>query len=152
EGGDEALPVGALLGKHFPARLGDPIVAAASLPRLLDPPSLDPAAILHAVERRVQGRQREPDAAARSLLDQLADLVPVVAFVLDEREDDDLGAALLRFFDGASRGHAGPLYAGVLYVPLTARRPKRLAGASASVGSRGMANQDPALDLSQTQW
>src|SRR3954453_9194412 len=117
ERGDEPRPVGALLGEHLPAGLGDAVVAAAALAGLLDPAALDPAAVLEPVEGRVEGGEREAQPAIGPLLDQLRDLVPVVALVFDNREDDQLGAALLRFLECARR-HAGPLYAGALYITL----------------------------------
>src|SRR5687767_4511441 len=46
ERGDEAAPVGALIREHAPAGLGDAVIAAAALAGFLDPPRLDPAAIL----------------------------------------------------------------------------------------------------------
>src|SRR5262245_55852604 len=79
ERGDEPPPVGALLGEHAPPGLGDPIVAAPPLAGLLDPASLDPAAILEPVQRGVERREREPAAPARARLDELRDLVPVMA-------------------------------------------------------------------------
>src|SRR5262245_39508526 len=106
ERGDEAGPVGALLGEDAPAGLGDAVVTAAALARLLDPAPLDPAAILHAVERRVERGEREPEAAIRALLDEPRDLVPVMALVLDEGENHHLGASLLGFIDRSACRHA----------------------------------------------
>src|SRR5689334_20958171 len=52
--GDEAAPVGALLGEHPPSGLRDAVVAPPPLAGLLDPAPLDPAAILQPVERGVE--------------------------------------------------------------------------------------------------
>src|SRR3954452_520538 len=99
---DETAPVGALLDEHAPPRVGNPVVAAAALPGLFHPPALDPAAIFEAIQRRVERREREPQAAAGPLLDQLGDLVPVITLVFDDGENHDLGAAFLGFVERAS--------------------------------------------------
>src|SRR5262245_20687402 len=95
DGGDEALPSLALLGQHAAAFPGDPVVAAAALSGLLDPPAADPAALFEAVEQGIERGHGEPHLAARARLDQLRHLVAVPGPVLDEREDDELGAAFL---------------------------------------------------------
>src|SRR3954467_3173314 len=100
--GDEAAPVGALLDEHAPPRVGNPVVAAAALAGLFHPPALDPAAIFEAIERRVERGERELQAAAGPLLDQLGDLVAVMALVFDDGENHDLGAAFLGFVERAS--------------------------------------------------
>src|SRR5215831_1524254 len=81
---DQARPVGPLLAEHAAPGLGDAVVAAPALPGLLDPPPLDPPALLEAVERGVERGERKAQAAAAAGLDQLADLVAVVALVLDD--------------------------------------------------------------------
>src|SRR5205809_768868 len=68
------------------------------------------------VERGVERGQREAEAAGGPRLDQLGDLVAVVPFVLDDRQDHDLGAAFLGLVNRSSRCHAGPLYEGELYI------------------------------------
>src|SRR5204863_4841049 len=92
-------------GEDAPARLGDAIVAAAPLSCLLDPSPFDPAALLEAVERGVERRQGEAQAAAGAGLDQLGDRVTVAALVLDDRQDDDLGAAFLGFVERSACRH-----------------------------------------------
>ena len=113
---DEPAPVFALFRQDRAAGLGDAVVAAPALAGLLDPASLDPAAVLEAVERGVERREREAEVAAGALFDQLRDLVAVVRFVLDHREDHDFGAAFLGLVDRSALCHAGTLYAGQLYV------------------------------------
>src|SRR3954449_222750 len=112
--GDETAPVGALLGQDAPPRVRDPVVTPPAGARLLDPASLDPAAVLEAVQGGVQRRERErqpavrgllggeqggvppPDLerhpAVRALLDHLRDFVPVMGLAFDDRENDQFGA------------------------------------------------------------
>src|SRR5262249_76098 len=99
DGRDERLPARALLGEDLaPGRGpggGEAVVAAAPLTGLLDPGPGQPAAALQAVEQRVQRGDGVRDDAVRAALDELPDLVPVAPPVLEEREDEQLAAALL---------------------------------------------------------
>src|SRR5262245_3064096 len=58
---------------------------------------LDPASLLKPVEQRVERGDVETQRPARSRLDQFGNLVAVPLPDLDEREDQQLGAALLQF-------------------------------------------------------
>src|SRR4029077_12660966 len=51
---DEPAPVFALIGEDAASGLGDAVVTAPALPGLLDPASLDPAAVFEAVEGRIE--------------------------------------------------------------------------------------------------
>ena len=79
-------------------RVGDPVVAAPPLARLLDPAPAQPAAILEAVQRRVERGEREawsvPSDRASICL---RNVVAVERLILDERQDQELRAAFLRF-------------------------------------------------------
>src|SRR3982751_6866300 len=114
--GDETAPVGALLGQDAPPRVRDPVVTPPAGARLLDPASLDPAAVLEAVQGGVQRRERERQPAVRALLDHLRDFVPVMGLAFDDRENDQFGAAFLGIFGRATVRHAGSLYEGDLYI------------------------------------
>ena len=103
----------------FRPGFGDAVIAAPPLAGLFDPSPLDPPALFHAVERRVERGQREAEVAVRSLLDQLRNLVAVMPLVLDHGQDEDLGAALLGFVQGPAIRHGGSLYEGQLYVMCT---------------------------------
>src|SRR5262245_33166982 len=96
DGGGEALPALALLGEDAPAGGGDAVVAAPALAGLLDPPSLEPAALFQLVEERIEGGDLETDGAVGLALGHLADLVAVARPLLEQGEDDQLGAALLQ--------------------------------------------------------
>src|SRR6187431_380124 len=89
----EAAPVGALIREHPAARFRDAVVAAPALAGFLDPAPFDPAAFLEPVQRRVERREREAQAAAGPLFDQLGDFIAVVALVVHDGQDHDLGAA-----------------------------------------------------------
>src|SRR5262245_39447731 len=69
DGGDERLPGVAALGEDLLAGRRQTIVTAPSLPGLLDPLALEPAARLEAIEERIERRDVEPDHAARPRLD-----------------------------------------------------------------------------------
>ena len=74
---DEVLPAAALRGEDLAPDRRQPVVAAAALAGLLDPLPLDPAALLEAVEERVERGDVVAQRAAGARLDQLADLVAV---------------------------------------------------------------------------
>src|SRR5688500_1199761 len=95
EGGDESAPVVALFGEYAAAGVGNAVVAPPALSGLLDPAAFDPAAILEPVQRGVERGEGEAQAAAGPFGDQPGDLVAVVMLVLDDGEDDQLGAAFL---------------------------------------------------------
>src|SRR5213594_4463457 len=95
DGQDEFAPRVALRCQDVGAHGRQPVVAAAALPRLLDPSPQDPAALLEAVEQRIQRGHAELEDATRPRLDQLAEVVAVPRLILEERENQQLGAALL---------------------------------------------------------
>src|SRR5438128_10745014 len=69
--GHELRPRAALLLQHLLAFGGHPVVATASLSRLLDPAALNPAAVLEAIEQGIERRGLEPHGAARPRVEQL---------------------------------------------------------------------------------
>src|SRR5262245_31924874 len=73
--GNELRPRPALLLEHLLALGGHAVVPPAALSGLLDPAPLDPAAVLEAIEQRIEGRDLEPHRPARPRLDQLRQLV-----------------------------------------------------------------------------
>ena len=75
---------------------GDAVVALAPLPGLLDPAPLDQPAGFHPVEQRIERGGVKGQDAVRPLLDQLGDLVAVARALLEQRQDQHLGAALLQ--------------------------------------------------------
>src|SRR6185437_11257082 len=60
---NELAPAPALRVQRREAALGDRVIAAATLAGLLHPPSGDPAALLHAIEQRIQRRDVERQRA-----------------------------------------------------------------------------------------
>src|ERR1051325_6610731 len=92
---DEGPPAPPLCGERLPALRGEPVVAAAALAGLLHPAAGDHAALLEAVEQRVERGDVEAEDAAGAGLDQLPQLVAVAGLVLQQGEDQELGAALL---------------------------------------------------------
>ena len=91
-GGLEAAA--ALVREHDPPLRREMVEPPAALPGLLHPSSRNEPAPLEAVEHGVERRDVEPEHAARSLFDQLANLVAVHGAVLHQREDEQLGAPL----------------------------------------------------------
>src|SRR5439155_8258887 len=91
----ERGPAAALGGERpFPFG-GQPVVAAAALAGLLHPAAGDHAAPLEPVEQRVERGDVEAEDPAGARVDQLPQLVAVAGLVLEEGEDQELGAALL---------------------------------------------------------
>src|SRR5438132_85422 len=93
DGFDELTPRAPLRGEHGGARLREPVVPPAALARLFDPAALNPAAFLEAIEQRIERRDAELQDAARTRLDQLAQVVAVPRLVPDQRQDQQLPAA-----------------------------------------------------------
>src|SRR5262249_37153405 len=94
DGGHERLPGAAVAGEDLLSLGGELVEAAAPLARLLDPLSLQPAALLQAVEERVQRRDVELHHAAGQGVDEPRQLVAVTRPRLEQREDHELGAPL----------------------------------------------------------
>ena len=92
----QLVPAGALLGEHLPAGRRQLVVAAAALPGLLEPPAIDPAAALHAIEHRIERSDVKPQHAAGPVVDQLGDFVAVPLPFLEDRQDHQVGAAALQ--------------------------------------------------------
>jgi hypothetical protein len=85
-------------------------VTATALSGLLDPAAGDPPPLLEPVERGVERRQGEGQRPVRPLLDAAGDLVAVQVVVLDQRQDQQLGAAAFRLIEGRASAHAHPPY------------------------------------------
>src|SRR5688500_9145352 len=94
---DELLPRLFVLLEHAAAFGREVVEAPPPLAGLLDPAPLEPAALLEAIEQRVQRRDVELDLAAGAQLYELADLVAVTRARLDDRQHDELGGAFLQF-------------------------------------------------------
>src|SRR6186997_1046145 len=93
----ERRPTAALDGKHFAALRGQAVEPAAALAGTFGPASFNPAALLETVEEGIERRHGELERATGALLDQLADVVAVPRAVLDQRQNQQLGAAFLEF-------------------------------------------------------
>src|SRR4030095_16952402 len=92
---DELVPEAALALQHLAAFRGQAIEAAAALSALLDPAALDPPSSLESVQHGIERRDLKADRTVGARLDLLADLVAVARSPLKQREDHQLGAALL---------------------------------------------------------
>ena len=90
----------ALRCQHRAAAFGDPGITATSLAGLLDPAAFDQRALFEAIERGIKRRHREPHRAAGPDLDLASDLVAVVIGFVDQRQDEEIGAAFLGGFNG----------------------------------------------------
>src|SRR5689334_1912737 len=99
---NEPRPLIALRGEPRPSRIRDPVVAAATLAGLFDPAAADQAAFFEAIERGVERSEREAERARRSLLDPPPNLVAVERFLIEQRQDEEIRAALLRRFQRRS--------------------------------------------------
>src|SRR5262245_24941979 len=95
--GHEGFPCAALRLQHFLPFGRQFVIAPPPLPRLLHPLPLDPAALLKPVEQRIERGDVETQRPARTGLDQFGNVVAMPGPDLNEREDQQLGAALLQF-------------------------------------------------------
>src|SRR4029453_18998278 len=92
----ERLPDVTLALQDLAAASSQPVVAAATLPRLLDPASFNQSPVLESIQRWIQRGDVEADRAARAIGDELSDLVAVALPLLQERENQHFGAAALQ--------------------------------------------------------
>src|SRR6185369_8045048 len=92
----ELFPPAPLGGEYFSAFTRQLVVTAAALTGLLDPSALDPSALLEPVQQRIKRRDVESKHAVRASLDQLADFVAVPGPDFNQRQDQQLSAALLQ--------------------------------------------------------
>src|SRR5678816_1083452 len=92
----------------------DGVVAPASLAVFFDPTSDDPLSLFHAIEHGIEGGDVEREHAVGPALDELGELVAMSWLVLDQREDEKLGASLLEL--GSQHG--------VIYVSATYVAPE----------------------------
>ena len=83
---------------------GQAIVAAAPLPGAFHPSALNPAALLELVERGVERGEVVGEGAAGLFLDARGQVVAVTGRVLEQGQDDELGAALLGFAQDIGSG------------------------------------------------
>jgi hypothetical protein len=82
-----------------------PVVAAPPLTGLLDPPALNPTALLEAVQQRVQRRHAKREQTAGARFDQLAQIVAVSGLILEQRQDQEFGAAFFQLAIETWRSH-----------------------------------------------
>src|SRR5262245_31427223 len=91
----ECRPGLSLLRQDAPPFGRQLVETAAPFVRLLDPRPFDPAALLEAVEQRIQGIDVELQGAARPRLDQLAQVVAMPGARIEQRQNEQLcGSAL----------------------------------------------------------
>src|SRR5262245_62814930 len=113
--GHERLPGAALRRQYFPAFGRQFVITPPPLPGLLHPLALDPAALFQPVEQWIERGDVEAQRAARTGFDQFGNLVSVPGPNLNQRENQQLGAALLQFADRKSTrlnsSHLGISYA-----------------------------------------
>src|SRR5262245_4044359 len=95
--GHEGLPRASLRLQHFLPFGRQFVIAPPPLPALLHPLPLDPAPLLKPVEQLIERGDVETQRPSRTRLDQFGNVVAVPWPDLDEREDQQLGAALLQF-------------------------------------------------------
>src|ERR1043165_8092077 len=93
---DKPPPGGPPRRKSVLARRSQPVITPTPLACLLHPAPLNPAALLQTVQQRVERRDVEAERAARTLLDQTADVVAVPRALLDQRQNQKLRAPLLQ--------------------------------------------------------
>src|SRR5918996_495197 len=90
----ELPPAGALLRQHVLAGSCQAIVAAPALTRLFNPAATNPIAFLQSIKQRIEGSDVESNRAARTQVDQLANLVSVPGTIFQQSQNHQFGAAL----------------------------------------------------------
>src|SRR3954463_2027151 len=93
----ELAPRVALRREHGAAGGGQPVVAAAALTGFFDPAAKDPAALFQAIQQWIQGGDAELQHTLGACLDEPTQVVAMTRLILDQRQDEKLGAALLQF-------------------------------------------------------
>src|SRR2546427_6338531 len=96
DGFRKLAPGVALRLQHLLARRRQPVVAAAALSRFFYPAALNPPALLEAIQQRVERGDAKLEDSLRARLNELAEVVAMPRLILDEREDQQLGAALFQ--------------------------------------------------------
>src|SRR6478672_2761711 len=94
---DEFPPAGALLRKHVFARGRQAIVATPALPRLFNPAATNPVSFFKSIKQRIKRSDVESNRAARTQLDQLANLVSVSGPIFQQSQNHQFGAAFFQF-------------------------------------------------------
>src|SRR2546422_471087 len=86
--------------RHFLLSRGAPPLftarLAAPLAGFFDPAALNPPALLEAIQQRVERGDAKLEDSLRARLNELAEVVAMPRLILDEREDQQLGAALFQ--------------------------------------------------------
>src|SRR5689334_3465172 len=93
----EFFPCRLLPLQHGASLRRQSIKAAATFTGFFHPLAVDEPAIFEAAEHGIQRADPEGEPSVRARLDELADLVSVSRSRVEEREDDELGAAFLEF-------------------------------------------------------
>src|SRR5580658_5428749 len=94
--GHKLLPGIALGCEEFAPGWRQPVAASAALAVFLQPAAGDEAAVLQAEQDGVQRPDAEADLAAGTFFNQLADIVPMARAAFEQRENQQLGAALVQ--------------------------------------------------------
>src|SRR5262245_6101015 len=94
--GHELVPERALTPERLTAAGREPVVAAAPLAGLFQPAAGDQAAGFEPAEQRIERGDAIAELAAGALLDQPADFIAVPRPAGEQRQHQELGAALLQ--------------------------------------------------------
>src|SRR3954462_10291551 len=139
---DEVLPTLLLRTQRISPSRRQAVVAASALLCLLHPPANDPPVFFEPVEQRLQGGDMKSQRPAGSDLDQFGDVVPVSRLILQQRQDQQLRAALfpLRLRHARRRcvlRHAGHRRSIATYTSVPYIGPHRMRRLEAPGSSRG---------------
>src|SRR6185436_16050926 len=91
---DELAPDAAPRAEHLAAARGEAVETAPALAGLFDPAPGHPALFLELVQEGIERRRLEAQLAARARLDDLRQLIPVAIGAVEDRQHQELGAAL----------------------------------------------------------
>src|SRR5688572_3297148 len=93
----ERLPAASLAAEECAPATRQTVVPTTALPSLFGPPALDQPPFLQAVQQRIQRRHTKVERARRARVDEFRDLVAVPRAVFEQRQNQQLGRALLPF-------------------------------------------------------
>src|SRR5262245_15016044 len=93
----ELLPQRALLAQRPPPLGREAVVPSATLTVFLDPPPGDQSAGFEPAEEGIERGDAITELPARALFDEAADLVAMPRAGFEQRQDEQLGVALLQF-------------------------------------------------------
>src|SRR5690348_16542904 len=120
----ELQPTLPLRRQHLASRRRQPIKTPPPLPGFLHPAALNPTTPFEPVQQRIQGRHLKRERPLRTRRNQLADFIAMPRALFNQRQDQQLRAALFKFtLSHMYRYTTYVLPTDTLVIPYLSRRP-----------------------------